>query len=410
MRRLYSAYLLLSVLPSLAAVVAGVIVSRHAWAELRTASSSWVGTVALNAFQEDLARAVDSLAAAAVPTPVHPDDPAWDRVSQGGRVSGLRPRGSSAEVMVLTGPGPGDPPGSLRYASAPLPTAPVAVAQAMESRLTFYLNGRRVLETGDSPGPDTLPRQTLLALSAARAGLALTDGTGGAMVALDHPPGLPPSVVVTVGPSTRPGAIPPPPLLLVVGLLFLTAGLAGRTLMRAPRGGSQRGRWSMVVVALVPVLTALGFLVQADRLFRGAERTESINELRRTLAVADARRVGSSPDRIRDLTGFHATLVDGGRIEKTTLAEPSAQLAALPPPPPSSTSSGVVDTPAGPSLFVARQLEGGALLVVSHLRADHGSRAFRRTMLTVGGVLVAWLLAGGWMAGIGARRSGDAPG
>lgn len=410
MRHRYSAYLFLAVLPSVAAVVAGGIVSRHAWAELRTASWSWLGTVALNALQEDLADAVDSLAAAALPTPVNPDDPARERVSHGDTVSGLRPRGSGAEVMVLAGPRPGDPPGSLRYASAPLPAAPLAVAQAAASRLTVYLNGRRVLATRDSLGPDTLPRQTLLALSAAPGGLALTGERGGAMVALDHPPGLPPSVVVMVGPIHLPGPALPLSLLLVTGLLFLFAGLVGWIPFRAPKEGAEGRRWSMLVVTLVPVLTALGFLVQTDRLFHDAARTEATNDLTRTLAVASARKVGGSPARIRELTGFHATRVREGQIEETTLPARPAELAALSPPSPSFTSSGAVDTPEGPSFFVAHQIEEGAFVVVSARRADHRTRAFRRTMLTVAGGLVAWLLIAGWMAGVGVGRSADAPG
>jgi len=393
------------VLPSMGAVTAGALVNRRAWTELRTASSAWVGTVALNALQEDLVVAVDSLAAAALPTPVAPEDPAWARGSGGDTVSALRPRGSGAEVMVLTAPRPGDPPGSLRFAGAPLPVAPLTIAQVTASRLTLYLNGRRALATPDPIGPDTLPRETLLALSAAPGGLAMAGGNGGALVALDRPPGLPPSVAVMVEPVSPSGPSLPLPLLLVVGLLFVFACLAGWIQLGGDAEVGRDRRRSVLVVAAVPILAAFGFLVQADRSFEAAARTGATRDLARALAVARVRNVADSAALVHELTGFHATRIRDGHVEETTLAGPPEALATLPSPPPSFTSSGTLATPDGTSFYAALRLQGGGFVVVSARRPDDRIDAFRKALLVVAGVLGAWLAVGGWMAGVGIRRS-----
>ena len=373
---------------------------------MRSASWHWVGSMALSALQEDLVGMVDSLATAAQPTQVAPQDPSWERVSRGETISAMRPRDGGAEVMVLTAPVPGDPPGTLRYAGAPLPEAPILVARSAGARLSLFLNGRRVLTTRDSLGPDTLPRETLVALSAAPQGLAL-GGMDGALVALDHPVGLPPSVAVMVAPGTTPGPPLPLSLLLVVGLLFLFAAVVGWIQLGAARTRDDGGRKrSIVLVSLVPVLTALSFLAQSDRLFQDAARSGVQRDLTRALAVSDARGVADSPEGIRALTGFQATRVRDGQVEETTLQDPLGAVAALPAPPPSFTSSGALTTSEGPSVYVALRLSGGAFVVASTRRPDERIRTFRRTLVTVAGVLGAWLLVMGWMAGVGkaARR------
>lgn len=397
----------MAVLPSVAAVAAGVVATQRAWGDMRSASWRWVGTMALNALQEDLVGMVDSLAAAAQPTQVDPQDPAWERVSRGETVSAMRPRESGAEVIVLTAAAPGDPPGSLRYAGAPLTEAPLAVARSAGSRLSLYLNGGRVLTTRDSLGPDTLSRETLVALSAAAHGLDLS-GTDGALVALDHPVGLPSSVAVMVAPTTPPAPPVPLPLMLVAGLLFLFAAVAGWIQLGAAGTADGAGRrGSILLVSLVPVLTALGFLVQSDRLFQDAARSGTTRDLTRALAVASARGVAHSPELIRELTGFQATRVRGGQVEETTLDEPLDALASLPAPPPSFTSAGTLATSEGPSLYVALRLPGRGLVVVSALTPDGRVRAFRRALLMVAGGLGAWLLVAGWMAGVGTAPAKD---
>ncbi|HKJ03317.1 MAG TPA: hypothetical protein VJ997_12710 [Longimicrobiales bacterium] len=402
MRRRYLAYLIVALLPSFAAVTAGLIAGRAAWTEFRTAAWTWVGTTALNAFQADLVATVASLTAAAEPTQVDPDDAAWDRVSRGDTVSALRPRGSGAEVMVLMPPRPGDPPGSLRYAGAPLPTAPLTAATAAGSRLSLYLNGRRALSTRDSLGPDTLPRQTLLALSAASGGLAVSGNGAGALVALDHAVGLPPSVAVMVGPVVPPAPAPPRSLVLATALLLLFALVVGWIQLGADVEGSARRRVSLPVVSLLPVFTALGFLVQSDRMFHEAVRAGTTQNLTRALAVSSARGVAGSPDRVHELTGFQATRVRAGSVEESTLEEPLAPLAGLPAPPPSFTSSGTVTTAEGPSLYAALRLPGDDVIVASARLPDARTQAFRRTLFMVAAALGAWLLVAGWMAGIGA--------
>lgn len=407
MKRRYLAYLVIAVLPSVAAVAAGAVATQRAWGAVGSASWSWVGTMALNAFQEDLVGMVDSLATAAQPTQVDPRDAAWERVSRGDTVSAMRPRASGAEVMVLRAAEPGDPPGSLRYAGAPLPDAPLVVARAAGSRLSLYLNGRRVLTTRDSLGPDTIPRETLVALSAATEGLDLDD-VDGALVALDRPVGLPPSVAVMVAPMTSPSPPIPLSLLLVVGLLFLFAAVAGWIQFGAGQTGTDSGRRrSLVLVSLVPVLTALGFLVQSDRLFQEAARSGLARNLTRALAASSARGVVGSPKDLHELTGFQATRVRNGQVEETTLSEPLGALAALPAPPPSFTSAGTLTTSDGPSVYAALRLSTGGFVVASAPRPADRIRAFRRTLLLVAGVLGAWLLVVGWMAGVGAGAPED---
>lgn len=403
MRRSYLTYLIVALIPSIAAVGAGAAAAGRAWADLRVTSSVRVGTMALNALQDDLARSVDSLTAAAQPTAVDTDDPAWVRVAAGDTVTGLRPRSSGVEVMVLLPGEIGDPPATLRYAGAPLPPAPLTVARAAGSRLSLYVNGRRVLATEDPPGPDTLPHETLVALAVSPRGLAWDGQAGVALTALDHPVGLPPSITVLVAPSTRPDAALPRWLLLVTGLLFLFAGLAGWIQLGATAEG-HRGRASLLVVSLVPVLTALGFLAQTDHLFQRASHTASSRSLARGLAVASALGRSESVADVRSLTGFHATRVRDGEVQQTSLGEPVAGLAALPPPPPSFTTAGAVVTSEGPSEYVALRLRGGDVMVTSMRRADARTAAFRRRLTVIAAVLGAWLLAIGWIAGLRTQR------
>lgn len=401
MRRSYLAYLIVAVLPAIAAVTGGVVATHGAVAGVRVASWAWVGTTALNAFQEDLVGAVDSLAAVAQPTPVNPEDPAWGRVADGRVVSALRPVAGGAEVIVLTGHREGDPEGSLRYAGAPIPLSPAQVAAAAGARLSLYLNGRRAQATSDSLGPDSLPRQTLVALSDASGTLTLLGPERGALVALDPRPGLPPSVAVMVGPAAPPVPAVPTALLLVAGLLFLFSCLAGWIQLGAPDRAPREKRLSILVVSLVPVLTAVGFLVQADRLFQETARTAATRDLARALAVSRVRGVTQSPAGVHDLTGFDATLVRGAEVQETTLGPPVEALAALPAPPSSFSSSGSVVTAKGPSHYVALRLSGGALIVATTPRAHGRITALRRTLLLSGGLMAAWLLVVGWMLGLG---------
>ena len=387
------------VLPSLGAVAVGGTALSHACSELRSASAAWVGTVSLNVLQEDLARSVDSLSAVATPTPVAADDPALERVSRGDRVTGFRNRGSSVEVMVLLPPAPGDPPGTLRYAGGAIPPGPLAVARTAGSRLSLYVNGRRALATPDSLGADSLPRGTLLALSATPGGLALEGGEGGALVALDHPAGLPPSVAVMVAPARPSGPPHPRPILLLVGLVFAFVSVAGWIQLGAPAEGRAPRRRSFVLLAILPVATAVGFLVEGEQRFREEVVDASYRDLTRGLAVADARGDLPSPARVRSLTGFEATRVTAGGVEGSTLPGPWDALAALPPPPPSFTSSGAVATGAGPALYVARRLAEGGFLVATAPRPDARLDALRRTLLLVGAALGVWLLVAGWMLG-----------
>jgi len=402
-RRSYLTYIIVALVPSIAAAGTGAAAARRAWADLHVTSSVRVGTMALNALQDDLARSVDSLTATAQPTAVDTDDPAWVRVSAGDTVTGLRPRSSGVEVMVLLPGEMGDPPGTLRYAGAPLPPTPLIVARATGTRLSLYMNGRRVLATPDLPGPDTLPHETIEALAASPQRLAWDALAGVALTALDHPVGLTPSLTALVAPSTRPDAALPPSLLLVAGLLFLFGGLAGWIQLGASEGG-HRGRASILVVSLVPVLTSLGFLARTDQLFQRASHAAASRSLARGLAVASALGRSESVADVRSLTGFHATRVRDGEVQQTSLGDPVDGLAALPSPPPSFTTAGAVVTSEGPSVYVALRLPGGDVMVTSMRRADARTAAFRRRLAMIAAVLGAWLLAIGWIAGIGRQR------
>ena len=204
------------------------------------------------------------------------------------------------------------------------------------------------------------------------------------------------SVSALAVPRDPPTDVVPVPLLLVMGLLLVFAVLAGwiHTGGQPPQGRSASGR-SLVLLALVPVLTAGAFMVQTTRLFREHAAEANVRDLTRGLAVASVRRVTNSPGDVKRLTGFDATVVRGGRIESSTFEVPGDELgplASLSAPPASFIASGRVATPAGEAAYVALRLEGRAFVVATapdpeERIAAYGARA-----------RVVALAFGGWLA------------
>jgi hypothetical protein len=196
-----------------------------------------------------------------------------------------------------------------------------------------------------------------------------------------------------------------PPLLLVVGLLLLFAVSAGWILLTGrPQPGAAGSGVSMVLLSIVPALTAGAFLVQADRLFGERTRQADTRALTRGLSVSSELGVLSSPETVRRLTGYDAALVRGGEVIASTFGEPAPAVGALPAPPASFTSGGSVRTPAGPSSYLALRVDGQSFLVATvpepHERLDRlGAR-----LHAIGALLVGWLLLVGAATAIRARR------
>ena len=105
----------------------------------------------------------------------------------------------------------------------------------------------------------------------------------------------------------------------------------------------------------------------------------------------------------RALSGFHAARVKGGVVTASTLAGDAATLAAVPTPPPSLTVSGVVETEAGTSRYVARRLDRESFMILlAPIPRDRIGALGKRLML-ISGVLMGWLLLVGGSVAIRSR-------
>ena len=106
--------------------------------------------------------------------------------------------------------------------------------------------------------------------------------------------------------------------------------------------------------------------------------------------------IGASPSAARALSGFHAARVKGGVVTASTLA-------AVPTPPPSLTVSGVVETEAGTSRYVARRLDRESFMILlAPIPRDRIGALGKRLML-ISGVLMGWLLLVGGSVAIRSR-------
>jgi hypothetical protein len=202
------------------------------------------------------------------------------------------------------------------------------------------------------------------------------------------------SHAVLVAPPEPPGAPLPLPLLLVSGLLLLFAALAGWIQLA---GEGTRGRTlSVLLLSALPALTAWGFLVQADRLYREAADRAERRDLTRALAVARLRGVAGDPAAVHRLTGFHAWRVRGGEVADASVEGPAAAVASLPAPPSNFTSTGTVETPAGEARYVALRLAGDAgFTVAAAAPSRERTGRFSRDAAWAAAALAAWLLLAG---------------
>jgi hypothetical protein len=346
----YLVYFLAVILPAALTVGGGVLLYDRAWEGLRRASQARVGRMALAALEHDLGATVTDLT-------------------------------SRAE---------------------PLPASATQVGRVTAYRTALYVSGRRRDATDPPPGPPEIEAGLLGALVGAPDGVPFADAeVEGMLVSLAARPGTVSAFAVLVAAPAAGGTSLPLPLLLVMGLLLAFASLAGWIQLT---GDSRGGRpLSVVLLSLVPTLTALGFLVQADRLYRDAATEANRRDLTRALAVARLRNVAQDPAAVHRLSGFHAYRVLDGRVVAASLAGSAEAVGSLPAPPPSFTSGGSVLTPEGEASYVALRLPEGGFIVAAAVPTEERMAAFRRDSVWAAMALGGWLLL--VAAVFGVRRS-----
>lgn len=410
MKRPYLVYLVAVVVPSALTMAAGLRVADTAWGNVRRHSESRAARTALSALQQDLGTLASSLPAEALPTAVEDSsDVLLARALAGERANGLVPTAAGVEVRVALPPLPGDPPGTVRTASGPLPTSAIAAGRTAGYRTALYLNGQRWMATPPPPGPERLETSTLRELARSPGGVAVPVDEGeGTLVALDGGGAAPAIAVLVAAPSPAPPALGAS-LLLVLGLLLTFACLAGWIVLTGrPRSS---GPLTVFLLCLVPALTAWGLLVHQDRVYRGVVEDAEKRDLARALAVARTHGAVEDPAVVHALTGFHAYRVREGVVEaasRTHDAEASAVM-ALRAPPPSFTSTGRLRMPGGGPLYVALRLPGGAFLAAvspsdDTFRKEHAARV---RALAMG--LAGWLLLVGAVVALGRRSRPEDP-
>lgn len=291
------------------------------------------------------------------------------------------------------------------------PRAPTSVARSTQYRIALYRDGRFWTGSEPPPGPQTVPADLPANPGSGEGVPAGEDPHRGVFLAA--PPGTaPPSLVALAAPRNSAGPLVEGPVLLVMGLLLLFGALTG-WIQLTRRDVHRRSLLlgGAVGPALVPALAVLVFFIHLDRSFHQAADAAVGRDLARALAVAAAEGAADDPARVRTLTGFHATRVRDGRTEASSLRGALAEVAALPVPPSSFTSSGSVRTAEGPSVYVARRLDDGALLVATAPLPEARVAGFRKTLFLLGLVLaawwtvaatVAWLLS--WLLGAGSAE------
>lgn len=342
MRRPYRTFVLASLLPSALAVAAATVVVERAWTGAAQTSQARAGQMAQVVLEQD--REMSHIA----------DDPGVHHPS-------------SSVVRAL---------GMAGFAAA------------------LYVDGHRRDGTVDAPpGPESLELSVLERLAASPGGLALSAGAG------EEGPGLlvprrtgavgDPSMAVLVGyPADHPPLLPRP-LLLVTTLVLAFAAVAGWIQLggRPPR---QAGRW-LLLVSLVPVLTASSFILHADSLHQEAALVAQRRDLGRALAVARARDATGEPGAVQALTGYHAFRVRGGTVVAATLEGPAPAVAGLPTPLPNFTSAGRVQTPEGASAYVALRLGEGDFVVATATAPGPSVGDTRRRLRWMTLALWGWL-------------------
>jgi hypothetical protein len=350
--------------------------------------------MALSALEQELGDAVRRLAGEAEPFPgADGAVPAVARAQAGDTVAALNRTANGIELSVVLGDPafPDSTPRPVRLGTTVLtPSSASRVARATGYGVSLYVNGR---PWGPSDGLDTLSRNLLLELSRTPGGTALTDGSEGVLMASGSQPGEAPRLVAL----SRPGTPPPPALelriLLVLGLLLVFSVLAGWIQLARPPDAQTRppGTASFLTLALVPTLTAVLFLVHLTRTFEEAAADSAVHDLTRGLATAQALGASASASGVRLISGFHATLVDGGEILASTFAGDATPIAALPSPPPSFSTSGTVETPEGPSFYLSLRQRGGPVVVVTTQLPAARLAAAQGAFTRVGLGLLLWL-------------------
>lgn len=173
-------------------------------------------------------------------------------------------------------------------------------------------------------------------------------------------------------------------------LILAFAALAG-WIQLGGRPPGEAGRW-LVVVSLVPALTASSLLLHAGRLHEEGASTAQRKELGRALAVARTLEIAGDPVAFHALTGYHAFRVRGGTVVAATLEGPAPAVAGLRTPPPNFTAAGRVATPQGNSTYVAARLGEGDMVVATTPSPGAGVRSVKARL--------RWVAIGlwGWMA------------
>lgn len=394
MKRPYIEYLLALVLPSALAVLAILVVARSEWREVHRTSDARAARILLAAFERELGQATDSVVAAGTATTaVDTTQTAVNRAMAGDTVTGIRPGNGAPEVFALTPPSAGDPPGSVRLAATPLDAGvPGRIGRATGYALSMYLNGRRWASTEVPAGPEALPGRGSPPPEGALAALGGGTAAEAAVVALAR------------GLERVPGPVPVP-LVLTIALLLLFATLSGWIQIAGkPRGDRPRRSRSMVLLALIPPLTAGAFMLQMDRAFEARAREVGAADLTRALAVASVFDLTGSAEAVGRLTGFDAALVDRGRIVASTVAGAAPALAAIPAPTAFITTTGRVVTPHGPSVYAALRTEAGPVLVTTTPAIGPEQARLRQRARSIAAALAAWLLAVGVVYATRGRR------
>jgi len=175
-----------------------------------------------------------------------------------------------------------------------------------------------------------------------------------------------------------------------MALLLVFACLAGW--IQLAGDPPRRTTISVILLALVPALTAWGFLVHGGRLVHDAMADATRRDLARALSAARVTNQTGDPAAIRQLSGFHAFLVRNGQVESGTLAGDLTAVAGLPAPPPSFTTTGTVRTPEGAVTYVALRLPGGRVAVATAPPPTGMRKAFDRRARLLGVALAGWLL------------------
>jgi hypothetical protein len=401
LRRPFLAFMILVVVPCAAAMLLTGRAAEEAAAALRRSADALVARMVLATVEADLDLLAQDLATGALPYPEpDPDLPAVRRALAGDTAVAAYWGAEGAELEVVFADGAESAPAEvtiLRSIGRLEPHSASQVARATGYRAAVYLDGRL---WGDAPSLEAPP-----ALD--EASLAAGSGPEGTILPVS-PAGVLLSRPSQAGESTRlaalvsPGRAAPPAVefrvAVVLGLLILFSTLAAWIQLAAPQGRPRRQAWTVVALALVPALTSAQFLVHISRGFEATATQALARDLTRGLAVARVRHSASSMADLRELTGFHATLVQRGGIEETTFESNPMEIEDLPSPPRGFTTSGAVETPEGPSLYVAVRTEPDIVLVATAPLPTARIASLGRHCLEIGAGLFVWLLLVGTVA------------